>query len=87
MQANYLNLKSFILLLHVNIVCLVIEAQIVPNNTELIKPVVFPNNARAFNLTGVQVTIPTGAIIHQRETEGINLFEGRLMLSFCIYVL
>ena len=32
---------------------------------------VFPNNTMATNISGAQITIPSGAIIHQRQTEGM----------------
>ncbi|XP_065915845.1 adhesion G protein-coupled receptor L4-like isoform X2 [Dysidea avara] len=48
---------------------IIVEAQLVPNDTNLINTIVFPNDTMAATFSGTQITIPRNALIHQRETE------------------
>jgi len=53
----------------------VVEAQLVPNDTNLINTVVFPSDMmKSSTFSSAQITIPKDALIHQRETEGENKY-------------
>ena len=49
--------------MHMLIYCVVFNAQLAPENTELINDIIFPE------VGDTQVIIPANAIIHQRATE------------------
>ena len=48
---------------------IVIEAQLVPKNTTLIRTIVFPDDTMSEKFNRTQITIPRSALIHQRQTE------------------
>ena len=57
-------------------VYLVIEAQLVPKNTTLFNEIVFPNDTVSMQkFSGAQITIPSSAVTHQRETEGKDIIS------------
>ncbi|XP_065897929.1 adhesion G protein-coupled receptor L3-like isoform X2 [Dysidea avara] len=50
---------------------LLVEAQLVEDDTSMISMIVFPNDTTATMFSGTQITIPRNALIHQRETENL----------------
>jgi len=62
---------------------LVFDAQLVPMDTDFIDKIIFPNDTMAEKFDGVQITIPRGALIHQRQTESNKLVYVNSMVIFC----
>ncbi|XP_065910329.1 adhesion G protein-coupled receptor L3-like isoform X3 [Dysidea avara] len=52
---------------------IIIEAQLVPKNTTLIRTIVFPDDTMSEKFNRTQITIPRSALIHQRQTENASV--------------
>ena len=63
---------------------LVIDTQLVTNNTTLINTIVFPNDTIATKFGGVQITIPSSALqlALQRLTEGKDLSSATILTMY-----